>query len=225
MGKVEERRKIWNSSPKKESDIFAVFEAYLEGRVARLPWCETPVHLETIPLREALKKLNRRGFLTINSQPRVNGVPSTDTAVGWGGPGGYVYQKAYLEFFTSEKEVEKIAAKAAEFKFIAFTAVDRKGKVVTSRKPGASAVNAVTWGVFPDREIIQPTVVDHQAFIAWKDEAFALWASQWQSIYPEGSVAWKLIQSIMDTWYLVNVVDNDYVSGDIFAFFEAVLAS
>ena len=28
--------------------------------------------------------------------------------------------------------------------------------------------NAVTWGVFPSSEIIQPTVVDAQAFMAWK---------------------------------------------------------
>lgn len=42
-----------------------------------------------------------------------------------------------------------------------------------------SAVNAVTWGVFDAREIIQPTVVDKQSFYAWKDEAFGLWLSQW----------------------------------------------
>jgi len=179
--------------------------------------------LETIPLREKLKKLNRKGFLTINSQPRVNGAQSSDTAVGWGGPGGYVYQKAYLEFFTCEKEVQKIAAKAEDFKSITFTAVDIKGKTVTNRR-GRTGVNAVTWGVFPDREIIQPTVVDHKAFMFWKDEAFALWEIQWQSVYPEGSPSWKLIQNIHDTYYLVNVVDNDYVSGDIWAFFDAVLS-
>ena len=31
--------------------------------------------------------------------------------------------------------------------------------------------NAVTWGVFPSSEIIQPTVVDAQAFMAWKVRA------------------------------------------------------
>jgi methylenetetrahydrofolate reductase (NADPH) len=30
------------------------------------------------------------------------------------------------------------------------------------------AVNAVTWGVFPGREIVQPTVVDPTSFPAWK---------------------------------------------------------
>lgn len=32
---------------------------------------------------------------------------------------------------------------------------------------GAS-VNAVTWGVFPGREIVQPTVVDAASFAIWK---------------------------------------------------------
>lgn len=37
-------------------------------------------------------------------------------------------------------------------------------------------VNAVTWGVFPAKEIIQPTVVDPASFMIWKDEAFELYA-------------------------------------------------
>lgn len=39
----------------------------------------------------------RGGFLTINSQPRVNAARSDDPTFGWGGIGGYVYQKAYVE--------------------------------------------------------------------------------------------------------------------------------
>ena len=33
---------------------------------------------------------------------------------------------------------------------------------------GPTDVNAVTWGVFPAKEIIQPTVVDPQSFAVWK---------------------------------------------------------
>lgn len=46
-----------------------------------------------------------------------------------------------------------------------------------SNLPDASTT-AVTWGVFPEREVIQPTVVDTFSFRAWKDEAFELWTSQ-----------------------------------------------
>ena len=36
-------------------------------------------------------------------QPAVNGASSTDPVFGWGISGGYVYQKAYLEFFISRE--------------------------------------------------------------------------------------------------------------------------
>lgn len=69
---------------------------------------------------------------------------------------------------------------------------------------------AVTWGVFPGREIIQPTVVDPISFMYWKDEAFALWIEQWGKLYPTGSHSQKIIQDIHDQYYLVNLVDNDF---------------
>ena len=52
--------------------------------------------------------VNLRGVLTVNSQPSVNCVPSNDPKVGWGPPGGFVYQKAYLEFFTSGENVRAL---------------------------------------------------------------------------------------------------------------------
>lgn len=33
---------------------------------------------------------------------------------------------------------------------------------------GQSDVNAVTWGVFPGKEVVQPTVVDPHSFSVWK---------------------------------------------------------
>lgn len=44
-------------------------------------------------------------------------------------------------------------------------------------------VNAVTWGVFRGKEIIQPTVVDHQAFLIWKNECFKSFSQTWAAIY------------------------------------------
>jgi methylenetetrahydrofolate reductase (NADPH) len=45
-------------------------------------------------MKELLVALNHAGMLTINSQPPVNGVPSEDKTFGWGGPNGFIYQKA-----------------------------------------------------------------------------------------------------------------------------------
>jgi len=50
-------------------------------------------------------RMNSSGLWTINSQPNVSGAPSTDAKVGWGGPNGVVYQKAYIEFFTSPENL------------------------------------------------------------------------------------------------------------------------
>jgi hypothetical protein len=82
------------------------------------------------------------------------------------------------------------------------------------------AVNAVTWGVFPGREIVQPTVVDPVSFAAWKDEAFELWISEWASMYatPADAPSKKVVQGVHDSYFLVNIVDNDYVTErDFFA--------
>lgn len=70
---------------------------------------------------------------------------------------------------------------------------------------------AVTWGVFPAKEIIQPTVVDPDAFLDWKKEAFALWLSEWAPVYDDDSVSCDLIYEIHDSYFLVNLVDNDFV--------------
>ena len=44
-------------------------------------------------IRDRLEQINRQGFLTINSQPAVNGARSDSPVYGWGPKNGYVYQK------------------------------------------------------------------------------------------------------------------------------------
>jgi len=74
----------------------------------------------------------------------------------------------------------------------------------------------VTWGVFPGQEIQQPTIVDTASFLAWKDEAFQLW-NMFTDVNAENADQKATVRSIADTWYLVNVVDNNFLSGDLFA--------
>ncbi len=47
-----------------------------------------------------------------------------------------------------------------------------------------------------------------------KDEAFALWNTNWAKLYKSGSRSQEIIKHISDTYYLVNLVDNDYVAGN-----------
>lgn len=211
---VRERWRMWGEELKSEKDVFSRFADYIDGKIARLPWCETGILLETLPLKKQLMDINRNGYLTINSQPRVNGASSADKVVGWGDANGYVYQKAYIEFFVSPDRLKRLERLAKEQKTLSYHAVNAKGEQL-SNYTNEKAVNAVTWGVFPGREVIQPTVVDMVSFRVWKDEAFALWISQWRSIYPKGSPSFDLIQKIHDTYFLCNIVENDFVKGDL----------
>ena len=47
--------------------------------------------METKTIIDELIKMNKSKLFTINSQPRVNGVKSTDPTYGWGPKNGYVY--------------------------------------------------------------------------------------------------------------------------------------
>jgi methylenetetrahydrofolate reductase (NADPH) len=160
-----------------------------------------------------LAKINKDGVLTINSQPSANCVESTDPILGWGQPGGYVFQKAYLEFFTSEENVMALLQVLGRFPGVNFQVVNNSGRVnftnIRNKRP-----IAVTWGVFPGREIMQPTIVDPIAFNQWRTEAFGLWTEQWGKLYEQDSGSRKIIDSITESYYLVNLVDNDFPKGN-----------
>ena len=113
---------------------------------------------------------------------------------GWGGPGGYVYQKAYLEFFCSRDKLDTIVEKSKAFPSITYMAVNKAGNWVSN--VGEADVNAVTWGVFPAKEIIQPTIVDPASFKVWKDEAFEIWSRSWANLYPEDDPSRKLLEEV-----------------------------
>jgi len=216
--KVQSKAEAWGKELKTAQDIYDVFASYCAGKLEQLPWCDGRITSESDPILDQLVKINKMGFLSINSQPRVNGVPSTHEKFGWGPVGGYVYQKAYLEFFASPQNVQELMEAAKKFPSLTFHAISLKGQEYWNVKPH---VSAVTWGVFPNKEIIQPTVVDPDSYGVWKDEAFALW-NVWGHLYEDKTHSRKLIETVVETYFLVNVVDNDYVNGDIFAVFDQI---
>ena len=205
-------------APASEAELAAVFMKFCQGEINWLPWCEMPIQIETGRIVEQIVNLNKAGYLTINSQPQINGAASDAPDVGWGGPGGLVYQKAYVEFFTSREKLERLREKSARLPTISFHAINRRGEAYSSLDE--NAVTAVTWGVFPGREIIQPTVVDAKSFRIWKDEAFGLWLEEWRSLYGKQSEQWKFLTSVHDNYFLVNVVENDFVNGNIYKIFD-----
>lgn len=123
-----------------------------------------------------------------------------------------------MEFFASPEDFELLLPKLKARPSMSFIAVNSRGELTTNMDK--DAVNAVTWGVFPCKEIIQPTIVDVQSFLVWKDEAFDLWMTEWGSLYTEGTKSRKIIQEIQSNWLLVSVVENNYRNGDLFSVFE-----
>nr|CCA15339.1 methylenetetrahydrofolate reductase putative [Albugo laibachii Nc14] len=214
---ASERREMWGHALKSTNDITKTFVSYVRGDIKSLPWCNTPLHLETKSIREQLISINKSGYWTLNSQPKVNGAPSEDPVFGWGGDYGHVYQKAYIECFTSPQQLRKLMDRASAMNSIQYYAIDSKGNSYSS---AGNSVIAVTWGVFRDKEILQPTIMDRASFIAWKDEAFALWISMWGILYEKDSESQRLIREIHDSYFLVSIVENDFVHGDIWALFH-----
>jgi methylenetetrahydrofolate reductase (NADPH) len=200
-GTNEQNRKLWGE-PKTIKDIADIFVRYLEDGIESLPWSESPITSEADIIKADLIGLNKRGLLTINSQPAVDGVKSSHPVYGWGPNNGYVYQKAYLELLVSPKILSELISRAEKDADITYYAVNKAGDL-KSNAPG-DGPNAVTWGVFPGKEIVQPTIVETISFLAWKDEAFRL-GMDWAHCHSSLSPSRTLIEGLMDTWYLVNI--------------------
>ena len=110
LGSDDERRAMLGDNPTTEQDVYDVFAKYVEGKVPHIPWCENQLQPESFLIQPQLAQLNRAGYLTINSQPAVDGMESSHQTFGWGGEGGYVYQKAYCECFCSPAHMQRLVA-------------------------------------------------------------------------------------------------------------------
>lgn len=213
IGSDEDRLAMLGSNPTEAKDVYEVFARYVEGKIPHLPWCETALKPESFTIQDELAALNRAGFLTINSQPPVNGVSSTNPVFGWGGAGGYVYQKGYCECFVSPENAQKLVAMVKERPSMSLYSVNNQGQeMLEGVDIEERGVTALTWGVFPNREILQPTVFDPDTFLIWAEEAFSLWTSMWQNLYEMDSDSFDLIENIRDTYYLVAIIDNDFTT-------------
>ncbi|KAK9672132.1 hypothetical protein RND81_12G079000 [Saponaria officinalis] len=209
----------WALPLKSVQDINEIFKNFCLGKLKSNPWSELDgLQPETKIIDEKLGNINMKGFLSINSQPAVNGESSDSPTVGWGGPGGRVYQKAYVEFFCSKEKLNSLVEKCKALTSITYMAINKAGDWISN--VGQTDVNAVTWGVFPAKEIIQPTVVDPVSFMVWKDEAFEIWSTSWAALYPEGDSSKNVLGEVQGSYYLVSLVDNDYVNGDLFSVFS-----
>lgn len=204
---------LW-STPTSLKDISNLVIDYLHGKLKCLPWSDVPLNHEVDPILPDLIELNENLIITVNSQPRINGAKSSDRVIGWGPSNGYIYQKQYLEFLLPKSKLDQFLSIVGDGTTLTYFAVDSANKVF-SNHPDDAAANAVTWGIFPGREILQPTIVEKVSFLAWKEEFYHI-LDEWKLNFAENGKpeSVKLLQTLIDDYLLVNIVDNDYVSPD-----------
>ncbi|CAO1625252.1 unnamed protein product [Sympodiomycopsis kandeliae] len=223
--------RIWGY-PVTEDDVSLIFSSYLLGKLSCIPWCDAPIFDETLAIRDWLlalnlpcgrnDKLKGKGWWTVGSQPAVDGVSSSDPTYGFGPGDGYVYQKAFVELFLSESD-KKSLIKHIDSQGqgqLTYFAGNRAGSfetnLPTSPEPSSTgrstletSVEAVTWGVFPGKEIIQPTIIEEESFKAWCEESFEIW-KEWECLFPQRSATKELFRRVGQEKWLVTVIHHDY---------------
>ncbi|KAI9781015.1 MAG: hypothetical protein M1835_004371, partial [Candelina submexicana] len=173
---ISQAIRLWNH-PTTTDDISDIFSRHITGEIAAIPWSEEDLNAETNTIRPELLKLNKRGWWTVASQPAVNGIRSNDRTFGWGPRNGFVFQKAFVELFLPSADWHSLRSKlSTTLEEVSFYAGNNAGEFDSS---DAESVNAVTWGTFPGKEIITPTIIEQVSFRAWLEEAFGIW-SEWQ---------------------------------------------
>ncbi|KAF8637361.1 hypothetical protein AX17_002860 [Amanita inopinata Kibby_2008] len=197
-------------NPKTLSDLTDVFLNYLQGKITATPFSQGPLSPESLMIMSQLEELTRKSWWTVGSQPAVDGANSSDKVVGWGPSGGYVFQKSFVELFCDKEAVDVIEHRAHRADgWVHWLAGSKKGEC-RSNMPEETR-NAVTWGIFPGQEIVQTTIIEHESFLSWKDEAFSIW-SDWASLYPPESEERALLERVRDERWLVCIVHHDYKS-------------
>ncbi|KAF3811223.1 Methylenetetrahydrofolate reductase 2 [Colletotrichum gloeosporioides] len=212
---------LWGT-PKTVQDINNLFIRHIKGQLSAIPWSEEELLPESNIIQQELLELNSRGWWTVASQPAVNGIPSRDPTFGWGPQHGFVFQKSFVEFFLPSADWAGLVARLNEVKdkTICFYAANAAGDFVSSDSSGGlvlegteSSTNAVTWGVFPGKEIITPTIIEEVSFRAWAEEAFKIWG-EWAKVYGKGSASEALLERIRSEYWLVNIIHHDFVERD-----------
>ncbi|EWC48489.1 hypothetical protein DRE_07751 [Drechslerella stenobrocha 248] len=201
-----ESLRLWGH-PTSVADISNLFVRNAKGELAAMPWSEEDsLNPESKLITDYLATMNARGWWTVASQPAVNSARSDDPTFGWGPRNGFVFQKAFVEFFIPKEEWEGLKPMLDYGgDDVSFYAGNKAGEFETSM-PSDTATNAVTWGAFPGKEIVTPTIIEEVSFKAWRDEAFDIWG-EWQRIYPPSSPTAKLLGEMKERLWLVTDKD------------------
>lgn len=218
---VTQAVRLWGH-PSTPADISDLFVRHVRGQLSAIPWSEEGLMPESNVIQDQLVQINSRGWWTVASQPAVNGVPSSDPTFGWGPSNGFVFQKAFVEFFISSGDWarlrEKLVNDPAVNGSVCFYASNSNGDFESSdtsggiagQEPTGRSTNAVTWGVFPGKEIVTPTIIEEVSFRAWSEEAFKIWG-EWARVYGKGHPSGTFLRRVRNDYWLVNLIHQDFV--------------
>ena len=120
----DEKKKLWGEELKNLDQVGEVFVKYLSGKIKKFPFAEGSLQPETNDILQPLIKMNSSKIFTINSQPKVNAARSNDPKYGWGPANGYVYQKAYFEFFIPPQLLEPLIKHLSKYDSITYQAIN-----------------------------------------------------------------------------------------------------
>lgn len=207
----DQARTLWGE-PTSPADITRLFTSHLAGQEPhQLPWSEGSLSPETALIRPQLHTLIADyDWWTIASQPAADGLPSTDATLGWGPPGGFVFQKAFVEFFLPSSAFHAQLLPYLQSEAIApqvsFYAGNAAGQFMSSESE--KAVHVVTWGSFPGKEIATATMVEEVSFRQWVEDAFGRWGQWARCVRTERSR--EFLRGVREEWWLVNVIGHGY---------------
>ncbi|CAJ0823597.1 16571_t:CDS:2 [Entrophospora sp. SA101] len=101
---------------------------------------------------------------------------------------------AYLEIFVSPTNLDSLILRIEKDPNITYYAVNKQGDLKTNTQ--SDGPNAVTWGVFSGKEIIQPTVVEAISFMAWKTVDIVQ-AREPENLTPNHKIRLKAVQHFL----------------------------
>lgn len=215
---------LWGT-PRTPAEITHLFISHLSSLPPKqLPWSESAtLSPETALIKDELMRLTReKGYWTIASQPSVDGAPSSHPTHGWGPPGGFVFQKSFVEFFLPASAWAGLKPRLNALHNegeVSYYAVNTAGGFESSEP--ADAVHAVTWGSFKGKEIATATMVEEVSFRAWGEEAFGIWG-EWERCVgemsgrvggvgrEEGRACREFLGRMRRECWLVNVIGHGY---------------
>jgi methylenetetrahydrofolate reductase (NADPH) len=87
----EKSRKLYGQAMTCYNNVAKVFVDFITGKIKKMPFSNDPMTAEAAFIEETLIACCKNKLLTINSQPRVNGVRSNDKIFGWGPDKGFIY--------------------------------------------------------------------------------------------------------------------------------------